>query len=210
MKRLRFSVQPKKIRYFQCGEYGDLLGRPHYHALLFNHDFVDKELFQRHNETNLYISPTLTKLWGKGHASVGTVNIQSAGYVARYTMKKITGKQASDHYRRTDEQTGETVEIQPEYNAMSLKPGIGHGWFQKFKDDVFPDDFVPLLNGKKCRTPNYYLKLLEQIDPQQYEDIKEVRLLSLASHRENNTPERLAVREICQQAKSNLQERRLK
>ena len=31
------------IRYFQCGEYGDDLDRPHHHAILFNCEFEDKE-----------------------------------------------------------------------------------------------------------------------------------------------------------------------
>lgn len=209
MKRLRKNVQPKKIRYYQCGEYGEKLGRPHYHALIFNHDFVDKELFQRHNETNLYISKTLTKIWGKGHASVGTVTLESAGYVARYAMKKLNGEKKLHHYMRLNETTGELHELEPEYANMSLKPGIGADWFKQYKDDVFPDDFL-VINGKKVGTPNYYMKLLERADPQAYEDIKAVRLKSLAAHKENNTPERLAVREICLNAKLNLKERRLK
>lgn len=209
MKRLRKSVQPKKIRYYQCGEYGEKLGRPHYHALIFNHDFPDKEFFQEHNETKLFISRALTKLWGKGHASVGTVTIESAGYVARYTMKKMNGEKSYHHYMRLNETTGELHELLPEYNAMSLKPGIGAEWFKQYKDDVFPDDFI-VINGKKVKTPQYYMTLLERVDPQEYENIKAVRLKSLAAHKENNTPERLATREICHQAKQNRMERRLK
>ena len=44
MKRLRKKVK-KKIRYFQCGEYGDTTGRPHHHACLFGFDFEDKVLY---------------------------------------------------------------------------------------------------------------------------------------------------------------------
>ena len=39
MKRLRKKNPGKRIRYYQCGEYGEELKRPHYHALLFNHAF---------------------------------------------------------------------------------------------------------------------------------------------------------------------------
>ena len=42
MKRLR-KKYGSKIRFFQCGEYGELYGRPHYHACLLNFDFPDKE-----------------------------------------------------------------------------------------------------------------------------------------------------------------------
>jgi hypothetical protein len=41
MKRLRDRIKPLKIRFFHCGEYGDLTRRPHYHALIFGYDFPD-------------------------------------------------------------------------------------------------------------------------------------------------------------------------
>ena len=52
MKRLRWHNKEKKIRYFHVGEYGEQLSRPHYHALIFNHDFDDKETVdsERRNE----------------------------------------------------------------------------------------------------------------------------------------------------------------
>lgn len=34
-KRLRKRVDPRKIKYYACGEYGSLYGRPHYHAIVF-------------------------------------------------------------------------------------------------------------------------------------------------------------------------------
>ena len=41
MKRLRRMFPDARIRYFMCGEYGDKLSRPHYHACLFGFDFPD-------------------------------------------------------------------------------------------------------------------------------------------------------------------------
>ena len=38
-KRLRKRYPNKVIKYFACGEYGDERNRPHYHVILFNHDF---------------------------------------------------------------------------------------------------------------------------------------------------------------------------
>ena len=43
MKRLRKSVAPRRVRFFHCGEYGERGDRPHYHAILFNLDFDDRE-----------------------------------------------------------------------------------------------------------------------------------------------------------------------
>ena len=100
IKRLRKSIQPQRLRYFHCGEYGAKLGRPHYHACLFGFDFPDKEL-QRYSKTGekLYRSDLLDSAWqNKGWALIGEVTFQSAAYVARYITKKITGEAAHDHY----------------------------------------------------------------------------------------------------------------
>ena len=70
------------------------------------------------------------------------MTFESAAYVARYIMKKITGRSAGAHYEHVCEQTGEITNRKPEFNKMSLKPGIGQGWYDKFKDDVYPHDYV--------------------------------------------------------------------
>lgn len=201
MKRLRKKLEPKKIRFYHCGEYGDKLGRPHYHALLFNHDFPDKIYYSDNRGNPLYTSQTLDTLWERGNCWIGNVTTQSAAYVARYIMKKINGSQASEHYKKVSEETGEIFNIQPEYTTMSRKPGIAHAWFQQYKDDVFPDDFIVTPDGRKNATPTYYLGLLKEMDPDSYEQIKMDRMDSMIQRSEDNTPARLKVREKCQLAK---------
>lgn len=154
MKRLRKSLTPKRVRYYHCGEYGDLLSRPHYHALLFNHDFQDKKLFSSKNSNPVYTSSELSSLWPQGFSVIGAVTFESAAYVARYVMKKITGKYASDHY-------GDRI---PEYTTMSRRPGIGKGWYDKFKSDVYPHDRV-VVRGVKTRPPRFYDTQLLKEDP---------------------------------------------
>ena len=68
----------KKIRYFQCGEYGDEYKRPHYHACLFGIDFPDQKLWKTQNGQNVYTSNTLSKMWPLGYSTVGTVTWKSA------------------------------------------------------------------------------------------------------------------------------------
>ena len=73
----------KKIRYYHCGEYGDRNNRPHYHAILFGHNFDDwVYLFDSPSGEPIYTSPSLERIWKKGFVTVGTVNFQCAGYVA--------------------------------------------------------------------------------------------------------------------------------
>lgn len=125
-------------------------------------------------------------------------------------MKKINGPMAESinvltglrHYERQCE-SGEIGTVIPEYSTMSLKPGIGADWFKKYKDDVFPDDFV-VIEGKRVKTPRFYLTLLERMDTEEAAVIKKLRMRSLERHSEDNTPARLAVREKCQAARLKL------
>lgn len=180
MKRLRFHVDKqfdKKIRFFGCGEYGEnsdtsdlsTLGRPHYHAIIFGFDFPDKVLVARSGGFNHYDSEFLRSVWKKGHVDIGDVSFESAAYVARYCMKKITGKgdpargipSPEDHYRRIDRITGEVTFIEPEVCLRSM--GIGKSWFDEFKNDL-SKGFITV-NGHKVRPPRYYLDKYEEIDP---------------------------------------------
>ena len=174
MKRLR-KRYGNQIRYFHCGEYGEKNRRPHYHAIIFGMEFEDKELFQTRDEIRLYTSEILAKLWPYGFVTIGEVTMESCAYVARYVTKKIKGKDAEKHYIRWDPQTGEGVPIEPEYATMSRKPGIGRSWFEKYKADVYPHDYV-VVNKHEIRPPRYYDNLLSE---EELEKIKEKRAKEL-------------------------------
>lgn len=146
MKRLRKYLGETKIRYFHCGEYGELLKRPHHHAILFGYDFPDKEIHSCRDDVLLYTSKTLEQLWGMGFCTIGEANFETAAYVARYIMKKVTGKNAATFYQ----------DRIPPYNTMSRRPGIASAWFNKFKSDVYPDDFIVIRNQIVCKPPKYY------------------------------------------------------
>lgn len=88
VKRLRKEAFHDGIRYFHAGEYGGDLGRPHFHAILFNCDFADKVHASSRRGNRLYASEALSALWPFGFHSIGDVTLASASYVARYCMKK--------------------------------------------------------------------------------------------------------------------------
>lgn len=220
LKRLRKRLVGKKIRYFMCGEYGEKYSRPHYHAIIFGWDPHDKELFFTRQGVDCFTSDTLTRLWGKGHCTVGDVTVESAGYTARYCLKKLTGK-ALD---KMDEATGlkpyEVVDfygeintIKPEYARMSLKNGIGYEWFQKYHADVFPHDevIVKTKQGKFRRMlpPRYYGNIFELTEPELYADIKNQRQMAVEAQKRNLTPERLAARLEYKQAQMSRLPRKL-
>lgn len=162
IKRLRKSL-PHKIRFYACGEYGDLLGRPHYHSIIFNHDFNDKKLFKTINGKPHYVSETLTNLWQLGHATTSDVTFQSAAYCARYVTKKIKAHDpyGSDRYYRLSPIDGCYHSVKPEFSVMSRRPGIGHGYIQQFKSDFYPSGFV-VVNGVKQAPPRYYISKLTE------------------------------------------------
>lgn len=191
------------IRYFQCGEYGESFGRPHYHAILFGIDFHDKRLYSERKDVRLYSSELLDSLWGLGSCTFGAVTFESAAYVARYCLKKRTGPGADKYYERIVPETGEIVNLLPEYVTMSLKPAIGKGWYEKFCSDVFPSDFL-VVRGQRVRPPRYFDKLLDSVSPSQLEAIKLKRIRAASKFKADGTPERLAVRSKVATARSSL------
>lgn len=206
MYRLRKSLGSNKIRFFACGEYGDQTLRPHYHALIFNHCFPDKQLFKKTPQGhNIYTSKSLEKIWPYGLPTVGDVTYQSAAYTARYIMKKISGDNAPEHYTRIHPLTQKIVTVQPEFCVQSRRPGLGDSWFQKFKGDAFPSDFL-IVDGKKHPVPKFYAKKLteEELTP-----IKRRRKKDSLPRKSDNTRERLAVRETVKLSAINQLKRKL-
>lgn len=206
MKRLRKRFSGVPIRFYMAGEYGEQYGRPHFHACIFGLDFDDKYLL-KDGKFKLYRSPILESLWPFGHSSIGDVTFQSAGYVARYIMKKQTGKARVEDgvlidpestYEFVNYETGEIIRRKPEFNKMSLKPGIGAAWFEKYKSDVYPHDYV-VVNGKRSKPPKYYDKLFEKLDLEAFEEVVSDRLLRmLDGDSSERSRDRLSVKEkVC-------------
>ena len=193
IKRLRKRYPTTKISYYMAGEYGENFGRPHYHACIFGLDFHDKTT----SGSLIYRSPDLEALWPFGYSSIGDVNFESAAYVARYIMKKQTNKQ---HYQYSDLETGEIIQMTPEFNKMSLKPAIGLNWYKKYKTDVYPHDYV-VLRGKKLKPPKYYDNLYKRENPYEMEQLLALRETGAKLNHADNTYERLAVKEQVTRAK---------
>nr|QJB21659.1 MAG: replication initiator protein [Microvirus sp.] len=125
-KRFRAAIAPQRIRFFACGEYGDLSGRPHYHAIIFG---VDRN-FQTHMEA----------AWMAGFVHCGDVTFDSACYVARYALKK---------------QKGEVDRKKQPFVVMSRRPGIGHDVAIRDVASMKARDGV-IFKGHKISLPRYY------------------------------------------------------
>lgn len=199
MKRVRKHFRVP-VRFYMCGEYGPLNQRPHYHACLFNVDFRSDRVPSGKSASGavFYDSALLSRLWGHGRVSVQDLERETAGYCARYIMKKVLGPAAKQAYSFVDDD-GVIHERKPEYAAMSLKPGIGAKWFEKFGRDVYPHDFV-VAGGLKFSPPRYYDKLLKR-SKADMDGLVFARELRARDARVDNTDDRRHVREVVHEAK---------
>lgn len=193
MKRVRkhFGVP---VRFYMCGEYGPLNMRPHYHACLFNVDFRSDRVPAGKSASGeiFYNSPTLERLWCHGRVSVQDLTRETAGYCARYIMKKHLGPMTEA--ARAAYVTADGVIRRREYAAMSLKPGIGALWYEKYGSDVHRHDYA-IADGAKHSVPKYYDKLLKRKKAERLEELKFSREVKARDHADDCTSDRLAVRE---------------
>lgn len=182
-----------RIRFFACGEYGERSERPHYHALFFNLGFtsgyqVGKDLFE---------SPVLHRLWTYGAHKYGVATPAAASYIAQYNLKKI-GSGGFD---------SDGVERPAPFLRMSLRPAIGSGWLDGYREDLKMGYLV--VDGRRVAIPRAYLEKLKVRDPPLYEEIvgrKAAHQLSIPS--ELSSPERLAASEIIHKRLKSLTESR--
>ena len=132
---LRSHFPKGSIRYYGCGEYGDITLRPHYHFLVFVKGFYDYSCF----------SYWLSKCWHNGsNVSVSTVSDARINYVTKYMMK--SGLQNDDY---------DAMQIVKPRSFMSQ--GIGSSYL-KYKDMFHPlhNTFVYNNSGRKIALPRYY------------------------------------------------------
>ena len=165
-KRLRKKIG--KFRFFHAGEYGNITHRPHYHMCIFGYRPSDVVLYKKTEIGHaLYTSKIIDETWGLGRCWIGDVSFDSAAYVARYIVKKVTGERAEAHYAGR----------KPEYTTMSRRPGIGDAWLKQYASDVYRHDEL-VLRGKRMRAPRAYDRRLELSDPTLIEKIKRRRRIS--------------------------------
>lgn len=197
LKRLRYELK-MPLRYYMCGEYGEnFTQRPHYHLIVFGYMPEDRTPYGvSKTGRTLTTSPTVERLWQKGNVDVSDVTNEACEYVARYIMKKQLGREA-DYTWLT--QHGAVVERKPEYTAMSRNPGIAKKWFDKYHSDIFPHDEL-LISTKKgiryAKIPRYYDTLMDELNPEIMETIREKRKTEAYENYQNHNDARLDARRV--------------
>lgn len=148
MKRLRKHFSCTKLRFYACGEYGEENQRPHYHAIIFGLNIWDTDPYRHHG--SVMSSKQIDRLWKFGINSVGTVTTASAGYVAGYIEKKLTGALAEEQYTNTGR-------IAP-YSRQSQ--GIGRDYADANQTQI-RENLNITINSQPVGIPQYYKRRLK-------------------------------------------------
>lgn len=142
-KRLRSHAayyERKQIKIFNVHEYGRKQ-KKHWHLVIFNYDFKDKELHTIKNGNRLYKSKTLDTLWPHGFSTIGDVTEASALYQAQYMQKDFKNGNSNNDRK-----------------AISKHNGIGREYFLRHYPQLLRLGFIPF-NNQKRPIPRYFLKI---------------------------------------------------
>lgn len=132
LKRLRKEMSTR-IRYYGCGEYGDISKRPHYHLALFGYPSCERGStrgdYLKRGRSCCSACDKIHATWNKGSILLGELNETTAAYIAGYVTKKMT---------KIDDPRLEGRH--PEFSRMSLKPGIGYDMVPEIASTILEYD----------------------------------------------------------------------
>ena len=169
LKRLRFNLSDREIRFYLCGEYGPKgTHRPHYHVALFGVGIDEHVLGPKIPGTDSWqcMAGPVNDAWQNGFVTIGELEWGSAMYVGKYVQKRLTGAKAAEQYG----------DMQPPFALMSK--GLGARYCDEHAEQLRRNLFVSV-NGQRMRLPRYYRERLKI-------DSEEVRKRFEEVHREED------------------------
>lgn len=123
--------------------------RKHFHIIIFNLGDLDITPRTARGGFIYYESKIINDLWSKGYVVIADLNLNTASYVARYTLKKQGLKKYDD------------LGIQPPFILMSTRPGIGFDYVNSKADDLIQSPYI-FLDHKNYPLPKYFKRVLEE------------------------------------------------
>lgn len=160
------------IRFMACGEYGDEGARPHYHIIFYNLNLPTEDLYNPRiiNKEFYYQSKIIERAWDKGISNVSEATWNTIAYTARYITKKINGEGSDELYHSHGKFK--------EFMRVSRMPGIGEGYYEKHKDEIYTTDSILIKNKTgsiHVKPPSYYDKKFEKENPKRWREIQKQR-----------------------------------
>ena len=181
------------LRFYVCGEYGPSTLRPHYHMIIYGLPDSVLRLYPVQIwsiKDKLFHSDKLDELWKHGRVVYGIANFATIQYVAGYVLKKLAVREReneeflfyealqddpdvadSDKEFGFREFRGRTVidrsdlSIEKEFHHGSRRPGIGRGYYEKYKDQIYASDAMTIVDGyghvRSVKPSSYYDRLYD-------------------------------------------------
>jgi len=191
LKRLRKKFGKCRIRFFQCGEYGEKNINPHHHMILFGPLLYDNVeiTYSEKTDYKMYINPRIQEVWSDpktkesyGFHTVGALTPESALYCAKYATKKLYGELRDKVY-------GDRI---PEYATMSNRPGLGHDFIKRYYKDVYNQDKFVVKDGFVVRPPKFFDDFYKKHFDEHFEEIQLERREYAIQHEEPDWQRTLA------------------
>lgn len=195
LKRLRRRIEPRKVRYYAVGEYGEKFGRPHYHAIVFGlqacgscWSCCQKGIGPDRPSADCEV---IRDTWNLGFVDVEDVTAASIGYVCGYIEKALY--------------LPEWKNLARPFSLMSL--GLGRDYVEEHRDQLVAMRGVTV-QGKEVGLPKYYREKLPEITPEMLLEKGQERREELHDHYfekyECNPDVNLAVKRHRKQSQRNL------
>lgn len=143
LKRLRYYVKDSNIpspKFLACGEYGDSLGRPHFHLVFFGLSDYLAEQFVRSS-------------WSFGLFQVGALSAGAIRYVLKYITKSRVDREIEQFYK--------SVGVQVPFVQHSQR--LGHEWIFNHADEIVSNKYTFLYRGKRRLFPRAVRDLVYRI-----------------------------------------------
>lgn len=153
LDKIRRKLKGVYFAYYLAGEYGDKLGRPHYHAIFFGLDYQAHSKFFRDS-------------WPHGSVKVLPVQPTAFRYVAKYIVATESPEYRDSHYF--------DLGIEPPFRRMSR--GLGLGVYRQHIDEIVDHGYF-IHRGRRISINRYYFNKLV------LRDINLIRRLDAEKHR---------------------------
>lgn len=155
------------IKFYMCGEYGEINDRPHMHAILMNSPLLEQEYIGSNKKGHYHTNKRIEKIWNKGFITLEKANWDTIAYTAGYCQKKLYGELKEEYYAKKGQI--------PIFAHMSRNPGIGRAYYEKNKNEIYKCDEIINSKGKSVRPPSYFDRLMDAGEHDFMESIKEKR-----------------------------------
>lgn len=166
MKRLRKHLKNENLKYFACGEHGELSERPHYHLIIIGwQPDISKDVYKAgwENGKVKWASKTIEKCWKKGFNTVGSATKESIFYTTGYVIKDDNG------FRLMSKNMGKE-QIMKNKEVYKKRFEEGNVKLNRIFKSYLLDDMEKLIDQNE-QLENWYVEMNEKYPEEEFENV---------------------------------------